>query len=133
MALSKLRMNMPVMQEVEITTADSLSHEFECLSVTAFKDHQNTNSYAKHKALGKFYENVSEFKDRLNEYMIGMGYMSKVSSEPVDADEDTVEEAMEVLRMIKEFAMMQNDEAIKNMTGEFMEMIGSLKYFLRFP
>lgn len=124
---------MPVMQDVEITTADSLSHEFECLAVTAFKDHQNTNSFAKHKALGKFYDNVADLKDRLNEYMIGMGYLTKVSAEPVDAEEDTIEEATEALRMIKEFAMMQNDEAIKNMTGEFMEMVGSLKYFLRFP
>jgi hypothetical protein len=132
MALSKLRMTM--MQPIEeAVTAESLSHEFECLTVTAFKDHQNTNSYAKHKALGKFYDNVGDFKDRLNEYMIGMGYMSKVSSEPVDLKEDTIEEAMEILSMIKEFGFMQGDEAIKNMTGEFMEMIGSLKYFLRFP
>lgn len=124
---------MPVSQEIEITTADSLSHEFECLSVTAFKDHQNTNSFAKHEAFGEFYEKVSAFKDRLNEYMIGMGYLTKVSSEPVDSDEDTVEEAMEALRMIKEFGMMQGDEAIKNMSGEFMEMIGKLKFMLRFP
>ena len=132
MALSKLRM--PMMEpEKEITSAESLSHEFECLSVTAFKDHQNTNSFAKHEAFGEFYEKVASFKDRLNEYMIGMGYLTKVSAEPVDAEEDTIEEAMEALRMIKEFGMMQGDEAIKNMSGEFMEMVGKLKFMLRFP
>lgn len=132
MALSKLRM--PMMEpEKEITSAESLSHEFECLSVTAFKDHQNTTSYAKHEAFGEFYEKVASFKDRLNEYMIGMGYLTKISKESVDAEEDTIEEATEALRMIKEFTMMQGDEAIKNMTGEFMEMVGKLKFMLRFP
>jgi DNA-binding ferritin-like protein len=131
MALSKLYMK--PMDMPKMATAEELMQNFYCLSVTAHKEHENTNSFAKHEALGDFYEKVIAFKDRLGEYLIGMEYLSKIKLEPVDSDEDVLEEAMECCKLLQQFGKMNGDEAIINMSGEFKEAIGKLKYLLRFP
>jgi len=102
---------------------------FYCLSISTHVAHVNTRSYAAHEALGDFYGKVNDFKDRLVEYMTGMGYIKSVELEEIEV-EDVMEEAEEACYMLESFAESMGDEAIMNMAGEFKEAKGKLKYLL---
>lgn len=102
---------------------------FYCLSISTHVAHINTRSYAQHKALGDFYDKVNDFKDRLAEYMTGMGYIASVELEEIEV-EDVISEAEEACYMLESFASSMADEALINMAGEFKEAKGKLKYLL---
>lgn len=112
-------------------SASELVQAFYCLSVSAHAAHVNTRSFAKHEALGEFYSKVNDFKDRLVEYMMGMGYISQVELEEIEM-EDVMEEAEDACYKLEEFATSNNDEALINMAGEFREAKGKLKYLMMF-
>ena len=107
--------------------ANELVQCFYCLSVSAHVAHVNTRSFAQHEALGDFYSKVIDFKDRLVEYMTGMGYINQVELEEIEA-EDVMEEAEDCCYKLEEFAASNNDEALINMAGEFREAKGKLKF-----
>jgi DNA-binding ferritin-like protein len=108
-----------------------LVQSFYKLSVTAHVAHVNTTSFAQHEALGNFYEKLISFKDRLVEYLMGMGYMDEVYLEEFEL-EDLMEELNEACSKLMMFAEASNDETLKNMFADLNEMKGKLKYFLRF-
>lgn len=105
---------------------------FYCVNVSAHVQHENTRSFAAHKALGEFYDFTSEFKDRLIEYMIGQGYITQVKLNMIDGNEDVVEEATDALDMLMSHYEMCEDETIGNMAADFQEALGKLKYLLLF-
>ena len=103
---------------------------FFCVADSAHLAHLNTRSFAQHKALGNFYEFAVEFKDRLIEYMIGMGYVGNIQLNSVEANEDPVSEAQDALEAIEEFAEEADDSTLENMEADFQEALGKLKYML---
>lgn len=106
-----------------------LVQAFYCLSISAHVAHVNTRSFSEHEALGEFYGKVNDFKDRLVEYMTGMGYIKAVELEEIEM-EDVMSEAEEACYMLESFASSMADEALINMAGEFKEVKGKLKYML---
>ena len=103
---------------------------FFCVADSAHLAHLNTRSFAQHKALGNFYEFAVEFKDRLIEYMIGMGYVGNIQLNSVEANEDPVSEAQDALDALKEFYDETDDSTLENMAADFQEALGKLKYML---
>jgi hypothetical protein len=103
---------------------------FFCVADSAHLAHLNTRSFAQHKALGNFYEFAVEFKDRLIEYMIGMGYVGNIQLSSIEANEDPVSEAEDALEAIKALYEETDDSTIENMAADFQEALGKLKYML---
>lgn len=102
---------------------------FYCLSISAHVAHVNTRSFSEHEALGDFYGKVNDFKDRLVEYMTGMGYIKSVEIDEIEI-EDVMDEAEEACYLLESYASAMADEALINMAGEFKEVKGKLKYLL---
>lgn len=111
-------------------TPDIVARKLYALDVLAHANHVNTRSYAAHKAFGKFYEFVGEFKDRMIEYMMGESKIATVKVAMIEVADDLVTEADAVSKMIYDYANMCMDEAIKNMAAEFEEAVAELKYML---
>lgn len=103
---------------------------FFCVADSAHLAHLNTRSFAQHKALGNFYEFAVEFKDRLIEYMIGMGYVGNIQLSSIEANEDPISEAEDALEAIKALYEETDDSTIENMAADFQEALGKLKYML---
>lgn len=111
-------------------TPDIVARKLYALDVLAHANHVNTRSYAAHKAFGKFYEFVGEFKDRMIEHMMGKGKIAAVKVSMIEVADDVVTEADAVGMMVLDYARMCNDEAMINMAADFMEAVGKLKYML---
>lgn len=103
---------------------------FFCVADSAHLAHLNTRSFAQHKALGNFYEFAVEFKDRMIEYMIGMGYVGTIQLNSIEANEDPVSEAQDALDALMEFYEEAEDSTLENMAADFQEALGKLKYML---
>jgi hypothetical protein len=114
----------------DIKKMKELITELYCVTNTAHVAHINTRSFAQHKALGEFYDFTSDFKDRMIEYIVGQGYVGQISTNPIDTDEDIMDEATEAMEMINEFSAKSSDETLKNMAADFQEAVGKLKYLL---
>lgn len=114
----------------EIKGMRGLLTDFFCVAVSAHVAHLNTRSFAAHKALGEFYDFANDFRDRLIEYMVGQGYVNQIQIDSVEADEDVVGEAQDALNMLSQFANQKGDETLKNMSADFQEALGKLKYML---
>lgn len=113
-----------------MTQLQILIRKLYALSVIAHVEHVNTKSFAAHEALGEFYSSVNSFKDRLAEYLIGQGKISKVEAALLETGGDVVTEADSVSREFVLVAKQMNDEALINMSGEFQESVGKLKFLL---
>ena len=111
-------------------SADIVSRKLYALDMLAHANHVNTRSYANHKAFGTFYEFVSDFKDRVIEYMMGKGKLVSVKVAVVETGDDLVNEATMFADMFYEYASSCDDEAMENMAAEFTEAVGKLKYML---
>lgn len=112
----------------DIKKMRELITELYCVSNSAHVSHINTRSFAQHKALGEFYDFANDFKDRIIEYMVGQGYVNQVVLNPIDTNEDIMDEATEAMDMINDFASKSGDETLKNMAADFEESVGKLKY-----
>lgn len=113
-------------------TIDQLVRKFYGLSVLAHVSHENTRVFAQHDALGEFYELVNTMKDRLIEYSIGTGYLTKVSVPILEIGTDILTESAATAQMFCELAEDMDDEALCNMAGEFEEAVGKLKFLFLF-
>lgn len=107
---------------------DALIRKFYALSVIAHVAHVNTKSFSQHEALGDFYSKVNDFKDRLVEYLIGEMKIVKVEAAVLECGEDVMIAADSTARMFCDIAKMMGDEALINMSGEFEEAVGKLKF-----
>jgi hypothetical protein len=111
-------------------TPDVVARKLYALDVLAHANHVNSRSYAAHKAFGKFYDFVSDFKDRIIEHMMGKGKLVAVKVAMIEVGDDVVMEADAMAAMVLDYARMCNDEAMINMAAEFAEAVGDLKYML---
>lgn len=105
---------------------------FYSLSIVAHTAHVNTRHFAFHEATGEFYGKVNEYKDRLIEYMMGEEMIKVVPELIFKVDEDVVKVADSVANMFCGWAKSAGHEALINMSGEFEEVVGKLKYFSQF-
>lgn len=109
---------------------DVIARKLYALDALAHANHVNTRSYAAHKAFGTFYDFVSEFKDRIIEYMMGEGKLVSVKVAVLETGEDLVAEAEMVSKMLYDYAYMCDDDALENMAADFEEGLAKLKYML---
>lgn len=109
-----------------------LIRKFYGLSVLAHTSHINTRVFAQHEALGEFYGVLNSVKDRVVEYCIGKGYISKVEIPILEIGSDIISQASLVADQFCEFAEESDDEALCNIAGEFEESVGKLKYLFLF-
>lgn len=115
---------------MEVKTIDILIRKFYALSVGAHVAHVNTKSFAAHEAFGDFLAKVNETKDRLIEYHIGERKIVKVSASIIEVGENIEMEASALAEMFTNYAKGIADEAMINLSGEFEESVGKLKFFL---
>ena len=116
---------------MEPKTTDILVRKFYAVADLAHISHVNARgigSYAKHIALGEFYDTVQEHKDSLIEYLMGQGRLLKVEAAIIEVGVDIVAEADSLVTMYEKFAI--GDEALINKAAGFKESVGKLKYLL---
>lgn len=109
-----------------------LIRKFYGLSVLAHTSHVNTRVFAQHEALGEFYKKLIDVKDRIIEYSIGSGYISKVDIPILEIGSDIISQASLVAEQFCDYAEESDDEALCNIAGEFEESVGKLKYLFLF-
>lgn len=109
---------------------DILIRRFYAVADLAHISHVNTRSFAAHEALGEFYSTVSAHKDRLIEYCMGEGRLVKVNANILEIGTDISLEATTLKSMYCGYAKSTMDEALINMSGEFEESVGKLKFLL---
>lgn len=107
-----------------------LIRRFYGLSVSAHISHVNTRSFAAHEALGEFYGVVNGVKDRFIEYNMGEARLASVKASVLEVKEDTVAEAISVAEDFCKYAKEINDEAMINLSGEFEEAVGKLRFLM---
>jgi len=116
-----------------MSCADLIGHLFLARDVT-HSVHLNTRSYAKHKALGGFYEKIIDLADDLAEAYQGryglIGpitlHSAKKTNNVVEFLEDSLEE---VRRERKEY---KDDTALQNIIDEIESLYLSTLYKLKF-
>lgn len=109
---------------------DVLIRKFYAVSVLAHVSHVNTKSFAAHEALGELYGTINGVKDRLIEYNIGQGRLAKVNAGILEIGDDISKEATALAEMFCSWAKSVKDEAMINLSGEFEESVGKLKFML---
>lgn len=112
------------------TGQQQLIESFYELEVVAHLAHVNTRSFAEHSAFGAFYDKVGDFKDRLVEYLMGEGKLTKLTIQMIDPAGQTAALADSLATKFCDFAENAEDEALSNMAGEFEEAVSHLKYML---
>lgn len=115
---------------MEEKQVDILVRKFYAVADLAHITHVNTRSFAAHEALGDFYETVISHKDRLIEYLMGEGRLLKVNANILEIGSDIATEATTLKSMYCGYAKASMDEALINMSGEFEEAVGKLKFLL---
>lgn len=112
------------------TPQQSLIEGFYELEIVSHLAHVNTRSFAEHGALGAFYDKVGDFKDRLVEYLMGEGKLTKLNITVLDPAGSTIALADSLATRFCDFAENAEDEALCNMAGEFEETVARLKYMM---
>lgn len=112
-----------------------VGHLFLARDVT-HSTHLNTRSYAKHKALGKFYENVIGLADDLAEAYQGRhGLIGPITLHSAKKTNNVVEFLEDSLKDIEEMRYQvcdKDDTAIQNIIDEIVGLYLSVLYKLKF-
>ncbi len=116
-----------------MSCADLIGHLFLARDVT-HSVHLNTRSYAKHKALGKFYEDVIGMADDLAEAYQGrhglIGPITLHSAKKTNNVVEFLEDSLaEVEKARKEFG---DDSALQNIVDGIVDLYLSTLYKLKF-
>jgi hypothetical protein len=111
---------------------DVIIRKFYSVADLAHISHVNTRSFAQHEALGEFYGEIIEVKDRLIEYLMGQRIITRVNAGILDIGSDIATEASTLSDMFCSYAQLKGDDALLNLAGEFEESVGHLKYKLMF-
>ena len=116
-----------------MSCADLIGHLFLARDVT-HSVHLNTRSYAKHKALGGFYEKIIDLADDLAEAYQGryglIGPITLHSAKKTNNVVDFLEDSLEEVR--KEREEYKDDTAIQNIIDEIEGLYLSTLYKLKF-
>ena len=118
-----------------MSCADLIGHLFLARDVT-HSVHLNTRSYAKHKALGKFYENVIGLADDLAESYQGRHgligpitlHSAKKTANVIEFLEDSLKDVEDLRYKVCE----KDDTAIQNIIDEIVGLYLSTLYKLKF-
>ena len=118
-----------------MSCADLIGHLFLARDVT-HSVHLNTRSYAKHKALGKFYENVIGLADNLAEAYQGRHgligpitlHSAKKTANVIEFLEDSLKDVEDLRYKVCE----KDDTAIQNIIDEIVGLYLSTLYKLKF-
>ena len=109
---------------------DIIVRKFYAVADLAHITHENTRVGFHHEALGEFYESVIELKDRTIEYLMGSGRFVKVTASILEIGDDIVTEATNLQYMFDTYAKQSGDNALINLSGDYMEAVALLKYKL---
>lgn len=98
----------------------------------AHKAHLNTESYAQHKALGEFYDNIIELADKFAEAWMGrkgerIGEIPDMKSPKTDIVK-TIKAHMEVIEEMRDF--IGDDTPLQNIVDEIIGQYLSTLYKL---
>ena len=118
-----------------MSCGDLIGHLFLARDVT-HSVHLNTRSYAKHKALGKFYENVIGLADDLAESYQGRhGLIGPITLHSAKKTTNVIEFLEDSLKDVEElrYKVCEKDEtAIQNIIDEIVALYLSTLYKLKF-
>ena len=98
--------------------------------------HLNTRSYAKHKALQKFYENIIDLADNFAEAYQGrngmIGAITLQSSKKTANDTEFLEDQLEDIEKYRYEVCGKDDSALQNLIDAIVELYLSTLYKLKF-
>jgi DNA-binding ferritin-like protein len=98
--------------------------------------HLNTRSYAKHKALQKFYENIIERADSFAEAYQGrcglIGPISLMSAKKTNNVIEFLEDQLAEIEAIRYDVCDKTDSPLQNLIDEIIELYLSTLYKLKF-
>ena len=98
--------------------------------------HLNTRSYAKHKALQKFYENIIDLADGLAEAMQGryglLGPISLMSAKKTSNVVEFLENQLAEIESVRYDVCDKDDAPLQNLIDGIIELYLSTLYKLRF-
>jgi hypothetical protein len=118
-----------------MSCADLIGHLFLARDVT-HSVHLNTRSYAKHKALGKFYENIIGLADDLAEAYQGrhglIGPITLHSAEKTANVVDFLEDSLDKVEKLRYKVCDKDDTAIQNIIDGIVDLYLSTLYKLKF-
>lgn len=118
-----------------MSCADLIGHLFLARDVT-HSVHLNTRSYAKHKALGKFYENVIGLADDLAEAYQGrhglIGPITLHSAKKTTNVVEFLEDSMKDVEDLRYKVCEKDDTAIQNIIDEIVGLYLKTLYKLKF-
>lgn len=113
------------MEEKQI---DIIIRKFYAVADLAHITHENIRVGFIHEALGEFYEEIIELKDRTIEYLMGQGRLMKVNASILEIGEDILKEADSLCYQFDTYAKASGDNALINLSGDLMEATAKLKY-----
>lgn len=118
-----------------MSCADLIGHLFLARDVT-HSVHLNTRSYAKHKALGKFYDSVIDLADNLAEAYQGrhglIGPITLHSAKKTGNVVEFLEDSLNEVEKLRYEVCDKSDTAIQNIIDEIIGLYLSTLYKLRF-
>jgi hypothetical protein len=118
-----------------MSCADLIGHLFLARDVT-HSVHLNTRSYAKHKALGKFYENIIGLADDLAESFQGRhGLIGPITLHSAKKTNNVVEFLEDSLKDVEDMRYKvcdKDDTAIQNIIDGIVDLYLSTLYKLKF-
>jgi hypothetical protein len=118
-----------------MSCADLIGHLFLARDVT-HSVHLNTRSYAKHKALGGFYEDVIEMADDLAEAYQGrhglIGPITLHSAKKTNNVVDFLEDSLKEVENLRYKVCDKEDTAIQNIIDNIVDLYLSTLYKLKF-
>jgi len=118
-----------------VSCADLIGHLFLARDVT-HSVHLNTRSYAKHKALGKFYDSVIDLADNLAEAYQGrhglIGPITLHSAKKTGNVVEFLEDSLSEVEKLRYEVCDKSDTAIQNIIDEIVGLYLSTLYKLRF-
>lgn len=118
-----------------MSCADLIGHLFLARDVT-HSVHLNTRSYAKHKALGGFYEDVIELADDLAEAYQGrhglIGPITLHSAKKTNNVVDFLEDSLREVENLRYKVCDKEDTAIQNIIDNIVDLYLSTLYKLKF-
>jgi hypothetical protein len=118
-----------------MSCADLIGHLFLARDVT-HSVHLNTRSYAKHKALGKFYENIIGLADDLAEAYQGRhGLIGPITLHSAKKTNNVIEFLEDSLKDVEDmrYKVCDKDEtSIQNIIDEIVGLYLSTLYKLKF-
>jgi hypothetical protein len=118
-----------------MSCADLIGHLFLARDVT-HSVHLNTRSYAKHKALGKFYENIIGLADDLAEAYQGRhGLIGPITLHSAKKTNNVIEFLEDSLKDVEDMRYKvcdKDDTAIQNIIDGIVDLYLSTLYKLKF-